>query len=45
MGLAHTGILDNEKADKLAKKATKKENVEINIKLSKSEGKSICGMK
>lgn len=38
---AHLGIIGNERADKLAKKATKKETIEVNIKLSKSEGKSI----
>lgn len=39
---AHSGIQGNERADKLTKKkAVKKENVEINIKLSKSGGKSI----
>lgn len=38
---AHSGIQGNEEADKLAKKAGKKGNVEIHIKLAKSEGKSI----
>lgn len=39
---AHSGIQGNERADKLTKKkAVKKENVKINIKLSKSGGKSI----
>ncbi len=38
---AHSGILGNEKVDKLAKgAAVRRENVEINIKLSKSEGKA-----
>lgn len=36
---AHKGISGNEKVDKLAKQATKKEGVDIDIKLSKSEGK------
>lgn len=41
--LAHLGIQGNKRADKLQKKkkTAKKENVEINIKLSK--GKSIVG--
>jgi len=38
---AHFGIVCNEIMDKLAKQAVKKENIEANIKLSKSEGKSI----
>lgn len=38
---AHSGIQGNENADKLAKEAVKKGNIEINIKFSKSEGKSI----
>ena len=42
---AHVGIQGNEKVDKLAKKATKKEHVDIEIKLSKSEGKSLVWKK
>lgn len=38
---AHIGIVGNERVDKLAKQAVKKESIEGNIKLSKSEGKSI----
>jgi len=38
---AHIGIAGNERVDKLAKQAVKRENIEENIKLSKSEGKSI----
>lgn len=38
---AHIGIVGNERVDKLAKQAVKKESIETNIKLSKSEGKSI----
>lgn len=38
---AHVGIIGNEKVDKLAKQATKKERLDIEIKLSKSEGKGI----
>ncbi|KAG5847791.1 hypothetical protein ANANG_G00129960, partial [Anguilla anguilla] len=38
---AHSGIQGNEKADKLAKEAVRREYVDLNVKLSKSEGKSI----
>ena len=38
---AHTGISGNEKADKLAKAAVKKENVEVTLHLSKAEGKCL----
>ena len=38
---AHTGISGNEKADKLAKGAVKKENVEVTLHLSKAEGKCL----
>ncbi len=35
------GILGNERVDKLGKQTIKKENIEVNIKMSKSEGKNI----
>ncbi|XP_072902389.1 uncharacterized protein [Hemitrygon akajei] len=38
---AYSGIMGNETADKLAKAAVRKGSVEVDIKLSKSEGKSI----
>ncbi len=38
---AHVDILGNERVDKLAKQTIKKENIEVNIKMSKSEGKNI----
>ncbi len=34
---AHIGILGNERVDKLSKQTIKKENIEVNIKMSKSE--------
>ena len=37
---AHSGIQGNEKADKIAKEAGKKEEMEMKVKLSKAEGKS-----
>ncbi|KAL2088359.1 hypothetical protein ACEWY4_015258 [Coilia grayii] len=38
---AHEGIRMNERVDKLAKKATERESVDVDLSLSKSEGKSI----
>ena len=38
---AHSGIQGNEKADKIAKESVKKEEVEMKVKLSKREEKSI----
>ena len=38
---AHTGIATNEKVDKLAKRGVIKEGIDVNINLSKAEGKSI----
>ena len=38
---AHVGIATNEKVDKLAKEAALKETVDVNINLSKKDGKSI----
>ena len=38
---AHVGIATNEKVDKLAKEAALKETVDVNINLSKADGKSI----
>lgn len=38
---AHVGILANEKADRLAKEAVKRESVESIISFFKSEGESI----
>uniref|UniRef100_A0A3B3Q2D7 Reverse transcriptase domain-containing protein n=1 Tax=Paramormyrops kingsleyae TaxID=1676925 RepID=A0A3B3Q2D7_9TELE len=38
---AHIGILGNERVDKLAKQATKKDDIEVYVKMSKAEGKSI----
>ena len=38
---AHVGIRWNEKVDALAKAATRKDAIDVNLKLSKSEGKSI----
>ncbi len=38
---AHVGIQGNEKVDRRAKEATKKEHVDIKIKLSITEGKSL----
>ncbi len=35
------GILGNERVDELAKQTIKKENIEVNIKMSKSEGNNI----
>ena len=40
---AHVGIVGSEKVDKLAKEATAKGQVELSIKLSKSEGKALSG--
>lgn len=34
---AHTGVLGNEEADKLAKQAMAKENIDMDIKHSKDE--------
>lgn len=42
---AHIGVLGNEKVDKLAKEAVKKENIEVNLQLSKSEGRHIVWKK
>ncbi len=41
---AHVGILCNERVDKFwikAKQTIKKENIEVNLKTSKSEGKNV----
>ena len=38
---AHLGIQGNEKADKNTKEAVRKEEVEMKVKLSKAEGKSL----
>ena len=38
---AYTGVSGNEKVDKLAKAAVKKENVEVKLNLSKAEGKCL----
>ena len=42
MGPSSVGITTNEKVDKLAKEAALKETVDVNINLSKAEGKSIA---
>ncbi|XP_055499259.1 uncharacterized protein LOC129701820 isoform X1 [Leucoraja erinacea] len=42
---AHIGVLGNEKVDKLAKEAVKKRNIDVNLQLSKSEGKHIVWKK
>ena len=41
----HLGILGNERVDKLAKEAVKREAVEVKLKLSKSEGRDIVWKK
>ena len=38
---AHLGLQGNEKTDKMAKEAVKKEEVEMKVKLSKAEGTSL----
>lgn len=38
---AHVGVKGNEQVDELAKKALKKGNIEMQIKISKAEVKSI----
>jgi len=38
---AHVGVKGNELVDELAKRALKKENIEMHIKISKAEVKSI----
>ena len=38
---AHVGITTNEKVDKLADEAAQKETIDVNIHLSKVEGKSV----
>ena len=38
---AHVGVLGNEKADKMAKKALEKLEVEMNVRISKAEVKSV----
>ena len=38
---AHVGILSNERVDKLAKQAVRKESIDTCIRLSRAEGKSI----
>lgn len=42
---AHVGIQGNERVDRLAKEATKKGNIDVKIKLSKTEGKSLVWKK
>ena len=38
---AHVGIATNEKVDKLVKEAAQKKTIDVNINLSKTEGKGI----